>query len=131
MSEEQKVQNIEDVVDNDTAQKLGDASLSRIKMFSKMCKEYVRALNGGHINSLEVFQCGMDMIVAGFGLISRSNDMDELNVQERIECMNSSLTTIINLLNRVYLDPQVVAGQVAQAALESARRQGIKITDGK
>ena len=54
-----------------------------------------------------------------------------LNVQERIECMNSSLTTIINLLNRVYLDPQVVAGQVAQAALESARRQGIKINDGK
>ena len=53
MSEEQKVQAIEDVVDADTAQKLGDASLSRIKMFSKMCKEYVRALNGGHINSLE------------------------------------------------------------------------------
>ena len=63
MSEEQKVQAIEDVVDADTAQKLGDASLSRIKMFSKMCKEYVRALNGGRINSLEVFQCGMDMIV--------------------------------------------------------------------
>ena len=50
MSEEQKVQAIEDVVDADTAQKLGDASLSRIKMFSKMCKEYVRALNGGHIS---------------------------------------------------------------------------------
>ena len=114
------------MVDDETAQKLGDASLNRIKMFGKMCKEYTRAMNNGHINSLEMFQTGMDMVIAGFGLISRSNDMDELNVDERINSINAALSTIINVLNKVYLDPKVVAGQVAQAAMESAKRQGIK-----
>ena len=122
-------QNIEDVIDADTAQKLGEASLSRIKMFEKMCKEHARILNGGTINSLEMFQVGMDMIVGGFGLISRSNDMDELGVQERIQCINAALSTIINLVNKVYLNPEVVAGQVAKASIESAKRKGIKFNE--
>ena len=117
--------NVSPVIDEDTAQKLGEASLNRIKMFGKMCKEYVRATNNGHINSLEMFQTGIDMIVAGFGLISRSNDMDELGVDERIRNINAALTTVINLLNKVYLNPDVVANQVAQAAVESAQRKGI------
>ena len=33
---------------------------------------------------------------------------------------------VINVLNKVYLNPEVVAGQVAKAAIESAQRQGLK-----
>lgn len=129
MSEEEKKEQIEapqtPIIDEETAQKLGDASINRIKMIQKMVKEYYRALNGT-INSLEMYQLGVDTILAGFGLISRSNDMEEYDVDSRIAIMNASLNVVINVLNKVYLDPSVVAGQVAQAALESAQRQGIK-----
>ena len=133
MSEEKKEQ-IEaphtPVIDEETAKKLGDASINRIKMIQKMVKEYYRALNGS-INSLEMYQLGIDAILAGFGLISRSNDMEEYDVDTRISIINASLNVVINVLNKVYLDPKVVAGQVAQAALESAQRQGIKFNDKK
>jgi len=133
MSEEKK-EKIEaphtPVIDEETAQKLGDASISRIKMIQKMVKEYYRALNGS-INSLEMYQLGVDTVLAGFGLISRSNDMEEYDIDSRIAIMNASLNVVINVLNKVYLDPKVVAGQVAQASLESAQRQGIKFNDKK
>lgn len=123
---EEKKEVVLPAVDDETAQKLGDSSLNRIKMFSKMCKEYVRALNDGHINSLEMFQTGMDMIIAGFGLISRSNDMDNLDVKERITSINAALSTVIGVLNKVYLNPEVVASQVAKASMETAERNGVK-----
>lgn len=115
--------NLSEMIDDETAQKLGDASLTRIKQIAKMSKEYYRAIYG-NINSNDFYQLGMDTIVAGFTLISRSMDMDELNVEERIALMNSTLTTIISMLNKVYLNPEVVANQVAQAALKSAQRAG-------
>jgi hypothetical protein len=40
--------------------------------------------------------------------------------------MNATLNIIVNLVNKIYLNPDVVAGQVAKAAMESAQRQGIK-----
>jgi len=126
MSEEKKEMSMEQFIDNDTAQKLGDASLNRIKMIDKMAREYARAMNGGNINSIELFQVGMDTILAGFSIISRSNDYAEYNVDQRIQIMNSALSTIINVLNKVYLNPEVVAAQVAQASISSAKRQGIK-----
>ena len=52
--------------------------------------------------------------------------MEEYDVDTRIAIMNATLNVVINVLNKVYLDPKVVAGQVAQAAIESAKRQGIK-----
>jgi hypothetical protein len=134
MAEEKKKEQIEaphtPIIDEETAQKLGDASVNRIKMIQKMVKEYYRAINGS-INSLEMYQLGVDAILAGFGLISRSNDMEEYDVDTRISIMNASLNVVINVLNKVYLDPKVVAGQVAQAALESAQRQGIKFNGKK
>ena len=129
MSEEEKKSQIEapntPVIDAETAQKLGDASLNRIKQIAKMAKEYYRALNGS-LNSTEFYQLGVDTILAGFQLVSRSNDMEEYDVDTRIAIMNATLNVVINVLNKVYLDPKVVAGQVAQAALESAKRQGLR-----
>lgn len=118
------------LIDDETAQKLGDASLQRIKQIAKMSKEYYRAVNGS-INSLEMYQLGVDTIVAGFQLVSRSADMDELDVEERINSMNATLNIIINMVNKVYLNPEVVAGQVAKASLESAQRKGIKFNGQK
>lgn len=126
MSEENKELSIEEFVDGETAQKLGEASLNRINMIDKMAREYARAMNGGSINSFELFQVGMDTILAGFSIISRSNDYAEYGVDQRIQIINSALSTIINVLNRVYLNPEVVAGQVAQASIKAAKRQGIK-----
>lgn len=126
MSEENKELSIEEFVDGETAQKLGEASLNRINMIDKMAREYARAMNGGSINSLELFQVGMDTILAGFSIISRSNDYAEYGVDQRIQIINSALSTIINVLNKVYLNPEVVAGQVAQASIKAAKRQGIK-----
>lgn len=116
------------IIDDETAAKLGSASLSRIDQIAKMAKEYYRAINGT-INSLEMYQIGVDTIMAGFKLVSRSNDMDEMDVDTRINIMNATLSVIVNVLNKVYLDPQVVAGQVAQAAVESAKRNGVKFND--
>lgn len=126
MSEENKELSIEEFVDGETAQKLGEASLNRINMIDKMAREYARAMNGGSINSLELFQVGMDTVLAGFSIISRSNDYAEYGVDQRIQIINSALSTIINVLNKVYLNPEVVAGQVAQASIKAAKRQGIK-----
>ena len=126
MSEENKELSIEEFVDGETAQKLGEASLNRINMIDKMAREYARAMNGGSINSLELFQVGMDTVLAGFSIISRSNDYAEYGVDQRIQIINSALSTIINVLNKVYLNPEVVAGQVAQASVKAAKRQGIK-----
>lgn len=126
MSEENKELSIEEFVDAETAQKLGESSLNRINMIDKMAREYARAMNGGSINSFELFQVGMDTILAGFSIISRSNDYAEYGVDQRIQIINSALSTIINVLNKVYLNPEVVAGQVAQASLKAAKRQGIK-----
>lgn len=126
MSEENKELSIEEFVDGETAQKLGEASLNRINMIDKMAREYARAMNGGSINSFELFQVGMDTILAGFSIISRSNDYAEYGVDQRIQIINSALSTIINVLNKVYLNPEVVAGQVAQASIKAAKRQGIK-----
>jgi hypothetical protein len=113
------------LIDDETAQKLGDASLQRINRISHMAKEYFRALNGT-INSIEMYQLGIDTVVAGLQLVSRSADMDELDVEARIKSMNATLNIIVNLVNKIYLNPDVVAGQVAKAAMESAQRQGIK-----
>ena len=126
MSEENKELSIEEFVDGETAQKLGESSLNRINMIDKMAREYARAMNGGSINSFELFQVGMDTILAGFSIISRSNDYAEYGVDQRIQIINSALSTIINVLNKVYLNPEVVAGQVAQASIKAAKRQGIK-----
>lgn len=126
MSEENKEISMDQLVDKDTAEKLGQASINRIKMIDKMAREYARTINGGTINHLEMFQVGMDTILAGFSIISRSNDYAEYDVDERITIINSALTTIIGVLNKVYLNPEVVAGQVAKASLESAKRKGIK-----
>ena len=126
MSEENKELSIEEFVDGETAQKLGEASLNRINMIDKMAREYARAMNGGSINSLELFQVGMDTVLAGFSIISRSNDYAEYGVDQRIQIINSALSTILNVLNKVYLNPEVVAGQVAQASIKAAKRQGIK-----
>lgn len=126
MSEENKELSIEEFVDGETAQKLGEASLNRINMIDKMAREYARAMNGGSINSMELFQVGMDTVLAGFSIISRSNDYAEYGVDQRIQIINSALSTIINVLNKVYLNPEVVAGQVAQASIKAAKRQGIK-----
>jgi len=126
MSDENQEMSMEQFIDGETAQKLGEASLNRIQMIDKMAREYARAMNGGSINSLELFQVGMDTILAGFSIISRSNDYAEYGVDQRIQIINSALSTIINVLNKVYLNPEVVAGQVAQAALKSAKRQGLK-----
>ena len=129
MSDKEKKSQIEaphtPVIDEETAKKLGDASLNRIKQIAKMAKEYYRALNGS-LNATEFYQLGVDTILAGFQLVSRSNDMEEHDVDTRIAIMNATLNVVINVLNKVYLDPKVVAGQVAQAAMESAKRQGIK-----
>ena len=114
------------VIDDETTKKLGEASLNRIQMVAKMAKEYFRALNGGTISSLEFYQLGVDTILAGFQLVSRSMDMDELNVDQRINLTNATLNTVLNVLNKVYLNPEVVANQVAQAALESATRKGLQ-----
>lgn len=129
-NQNENVQPQQPIVDDETAQKLGDASLQRIKQIAKMSKEYYRAVNGS-INSLEMYQLGIDTIVAGFQLVSRSADMDELDVDGRINNMNATLNIIINMVNKVYLNPEVVAGQVAKAALESAQRQGIKFNGKK
>lgn len=64
-------------------------------------------------------------MLAGAQLVSRSMDMDELSIEQRITMMNATLNVFINVLNKVYLDPNVVAGQVAKAALESAQRKGV------
>lgn len=114
------------VFDDETTKKLGEASLNRINMVAKMAKEYFRALNGGRISSFELFQVGIDTILAGFQLVSRSHDMDELNVDERIKSVNATLNTVLNVLNKVYLNPEVVANQVAQAALEAVKRKGLR-----
>lgn len=124
MEENKPVQNINELIDEETIKKLGDASLSRIQQIAKMAKEYYRALNGS-INSTEMYQIGVDTMLAGAQLVSRSMDMDELNIEQRISMMNATLNVFINVLNKVYLDPNVVAGQVAKAALESAQRKGV------
>lgn len=124
MEENKPVQNINELIDEETIKKLGDASLSRIQQIAKMAKEYYRALNGS-INSTEMYQIGVDTMLAGAQLVSRSMDMDELNIDQRISMMNATLNVFINVLNKVYLDPNVVAGQVAKAALESAQRNGV------
>lgn len=124
MEENKPVQNINELIDEETIKKLGDASLSRIQQIAKMAKEYYRALNGS-INSTEMYQIGVDTMLAGAQLVSRSMDMDELNIEQRISMMNATLNVFINVLNKVYLDPNVVAGQVAKAALESAQRNGV------
>lgn len=124
MEENKPVQNINELIDEETIKKLGDASLSRIQQIAKMAKEYYRALNGS-INSTEMYQIGVDTMLAGAQLVSRSMDMDELNIDQRISMMNATLNVFINVLNKVYLDPNVVAGQVAKAALESAQRKGV------
>lgn len=124
MEENKPVQNINELIDEETIKKLGDASLSRIQQIAKMAKEYYRALNGS-INSTEMYQIGVDTMLAGAQLVSRSMDMDELNIDQRISLMNATLNVFINVLNKVYLDPNVVAGQVAKAALESAQRNGV------
>ena len=132
MSEDEKKIQIEaphtPVIDEETAKKLGDASISRIAMIQKMVKEYFRAINGS-INATEMYQLGVDSILAGFGLISRSNDMEEYDVDTRISIINASLNVVVNVLNKVYLNPEVVAGQVAKASLEAAKRKGIKFND--
>lgn len=124
MEENKPVQNINELIDEDTIQKLGDASIQRINRIRSMVKEYFRALNGS-INSLEMYQIGVDTMLAGAQLVSRSMDMDELSIEQRITMMNATLNVFINVLNKVYLDPNVVAGQVAKAALESAQRKGV------
>lgn len=131
MAEDVNVENTEvestpEISAEEAVQRMGDQAVKRIEMIAKMVKEYYRAIHGT-INSLEFYQLGMDTIVAGLSLISRSNDMDELSVDERITTMNASLNTIIGLMNKVYLNPEVVANQVAQASIEAAKRKGVKI----
>lgn len=118
MTEEQKL-------DDKTKQELGDASIKRIEIIAHLIKEYFRALNDGKMNSFEFMAIGMDTVLAGYQLISRSNDMDMLDVDTRIATMKAVSSSIQQVLDRVYLNPEVVAGMVAQAAIESAKRDGV------
>ena len=118
MAEEQKL-------DDQTKQELGNASIKRIEIISHMIKEYFRALNDGKLNSFEFMAIGMDTVLAGYQLISRSNDMDMLDVDTRIATMKAITNSIQQVLEKVYLNPEVVAGMVAQAAIESAKRDGV------
>ena len=111
------------VIDDETTQKLGEASLSRIKQIARMAKEYYRAISG-NLTSNDFYLLGMDTMLAGVALIERSMTMDNLDVDERIGLMNSSITVFLNVLNKVYLNPEVVANQVAKASLETAQRSG-------
>ena len=108
-------------IDEETKQALGDASLKRIGIISHMVKEYFRALNGT-LNSTEFMSIGMDCVQAGLQLISRSNDMDNLNVDQRIATMSGIKALIDSIFDKVYTNPEVVANMVAKAAVESASR---------
>ena len=118
MTEEQKL-------DEETKQQVGDASIKQIQQIAHMVKEYIRALNGGTINSTELFILGTNTILAGYQLISRSNDMDLLDVDTRISTIKAVQATIQQVIDKVYLNPEVVAGMVAHAAIDSAKRNGV------
>lgn len=117
MTEEQKI-------DDQAKQELADASMKQIQQIAKMVKEYHRAIYGS-INSTELYVLGVNTIMAGLQMISRSNDMDMLDVDTRIATMKATMATIQQVLDKVYLNPEVVAGMVAQAALETAKRDGL------
>ena len=115
--------NASQVIDNETAQKLGEASISRITKIAKLTKEYYRALSG-NLTSNDFYLLGLDTMLAGATLLERSMTMDNLGVEERISLMNSALTVFLNVMNKVYLNPEVVANQVAKASIETAQRSG-------
>ena len=117
MTEERKI-------DDQAKQELADASMKQIQQIAKMVKEYHRAIYGS-INSTELYVLGVNTIMAGLQMISRSNDMDMLDVDTRIATMKATMATIQQVLDKVYLNPEVVAGMVAQAALETAKRDGL------
>lgn len=110
------------ILDEQTKQDIGDASVKQIKMITKMIIEYARALNGGTINSTEMMLLGTNVISAGWAIISRSNDYDGLDVDTRIAVIKAIKASVDSVVEKVYLNPEVVAQQVAKAALESASR---------
>ena len=115
----------EEKLSEETKQQLGDASIARINQIAKMVKEYYRCLNE-NLNSLEMYAIGMDCILAGWSLIGRSNDMDMLDVDGRIAIAKASMETINKVIEKVYCNPEVVAGMVAKAAMHSVTSGKVK-----
>lgn len=109
----------------ETKQEIGDASLQRMSIIYKMVREYFRALNNGTLNSMEFTAVGIDTCLAGLQLISRSNDMDMLDVDQRISIMKAIQATINSVIEKVYLNPEVASKMVAQAAMEATQRAGL------
>lgn len=120
MAEEKQQSELND----ETKQQLGDASLKRINIIAKMVKEYFRCINE-NLSSVEMYAIGMDCILAGWSLIGRSNDMDLLDVDGRIAIAKASMETINKVVEKVYCNPEVVAGMVAQAAMHEVSNKKV------
>jgi len=105
-------------------QDMADASIIRINMINKMVRETFRAIHGT-ISSTEMMAIGMDTVMAGLSLMSKSNDMDLLDVDGRIATMKAIQATINGIMEKLYLNPEVVAGMVGKAAMETASRDGL------
>lgn len=119
------VEETKELVSDEIKQELGEASLKRISIIYNLVKEYFRAINNGTMSALEFTMVGMDVVQAGLQLISRSNDMDNADVDTRIETMTAMKALVNNIFDKVYLNPEVVAGQVAKANIESLERKGL------
>ena len=111
----------EEVKKEDVKQELGNASVKRINQITHHIKELYRAIYGT-LNADEFLAIGLDTIFSGLQLINRSNDMEQLTVDERISTMKMIQSTINSVFNKVYLNTEVVANMVAKATIEDLDR---------
>lgn len=100
----------------------GELGKKRIEIITRMIKQHFAALTpSGKLNAIEMYQLGVNAIMAGYSLVSRYSDMMNENAEERKDLILRTKLTIDNMLNESFLKENVLQQQVANTAIHNLK----------
>ena len=123
MSEKEKLEELEESKEfKEYKEKQAELSEKRIDMITKMVKQHFSALTlSGKLNAIEMFQIGMDTILAGYGIVSRYSDMMNESMSERKDVIMRTKLAVDDVLSKTLLNDEVIQQQVANTAMHNLK----------
>lgn len=114
MSDEEKLKDLENSKEfQEYKKKQAELSERRIETITKMIKSHFAALTPENkLNAVEMFQLGIDAIIAGYGLVSRYSDMVGEDVEGRKDIILRTRSSVDDILSRTLLNENVLKQQV-------------------
>ena len=123
MSDEEKLKDLENSKEfQEYKKKQAELSERRIETISRMVKSHFSALTPENkLNAIEMFQLGIDTIIAGYGIVSRYSDMVGEEVDGQKDMILRPRSSGDDILSRTLLNEDVLKQQVLNTTVHNLK----------